>query len=122
MEPYFNWQGSMMSQASRDILFEANMVIANQDAPDSGDLCLRCHLYRGWLRGRSVPTDGSQMLSTDEIGVACDLCHRMVDPVFRAGESNRRCSHPGCSELSGERFRKRNGHHRPHGRAARAFC
>ena len=33
VEPYFNWQGSMMAQASRDILFEANMVIANQDAP-----------------------------------------------------------------------------------------
>lgn len=82
VEPYFNWQGGMMSQASRDILFQANMVIANQDAPDSGDLCLRCHLYRGWLQGRSVPTDGSQMLSTDEIGVACDLCHRMVDPVL----------------------------------------
>jgi hypothetical protein len=32
--------------------------------------------------GRSVPTDGSQMLSTDMIGVACDLCHRMVDPFF----------------------------------------
>ncbi|MHC4220723.1 MAG: hypothetical protein ACYSU7_19985, partial [Planctomycetota bacterium] len=37
-EPYFNWAGSMMSQASRDIIFEANMVIANQDAPDSGDM------------------------------------------------------------------------------------
>jgi hypothetical protein len=82
VEPYNNWRGSMMAQASRDPLFKANMVIANQDAPDSGDLCLRCHLYRGWLRGRSVPTDGSQMLSTDESGVACDLCHRLVDPIF----------------------------------------
>ncbi|MBN1492171.1 MAG: hypothetical protein JXA69_19825, partial [Phycisphaerae bacterium] len=44
VEPYSNWRGSMMSQASRDLLFEANMVIANQDAPDSGDICLRCHL------------------------------------------------------------------------------
>ncbi|UCG16781.1 MAG: hypothetical protein JSV19_01850 [Phycisphaerales bacterium] len=82
VEPYYNWQGSMMSQASRDMLFEANMVIANQDAPDSGDLCLRCHLPRGWLQGRSVPTDGSQMLDTDRSGVACDFCHRLVDPIY----------------------------------------
>ncbi len=86
VEPYFNWQGNMMSQASRDLLFKANMVIANQDAPDSGDLCLRCHLMRGWLQGRSVPTDGSRMLDTDKSGVACDLCHRMVDP-FPAPEN-----------------------------------
>ena len=84
VEPQFNWQGSMMSQASRDILMEANMVIANQDAPDSGDLCLRCHNARGWLMGRSVPTDGSQMLSSDKIGVSCDYCHRLVDPFYVA--------------------------------------
>ncbi len=81
VEPYHNWQGSMMSQASRDPLFEACMTIANQDAPDSGDLCLRCHIPRGWLRGRSVPTDGSQMLPADKSGVSCDLCHRLVDPI-----------------------------------------
>jgi hypothetical protein len=82
VEPYHNWQGSMMAQASLDPLFKANMAIANQDAPDSGDLCLRCHLPRGWLQGRSVPTDGSQMLTTDMSGVACDFCHRLVDPIF----------------------------------------
>jgi hypothetical protein len=84
-EPYFNWAGSMMSQASRDIIFEANMVIANQDAPDSGDMCLRCHLPRGWLQGRSVPTDGSAMLPTDMSGLACDFCHRLVDPFYEPG-------------------------------------
>jgi hypothetical protein len=87
VEPYFNWQGSMMAHASIDPLFEANLVIANQDAPDSGDLCLRCHLPRGWLAGRSVPTDGSGMLLEDKRGVSCDLCHRMVDPVFTPGAS-----------------------------------
>jgi hypothetical protein len=86
-EPYFNWQGSMMGQASRDLLMEANMAIANQDAPDSGDLCLRCHLPRGWLQGRSVPTDGSAMLTTDMSGVACDFCHRLVDPIYEPGVS-----------------------------------
>jgi len=82
VEPYHNWRGSMMAQASRDMLMEALLVIANQDAPDSGDLCLRCHFPRGWLQGRSVPTDGSAMLSTDASGVACDMCHRFVDPIF----------------------------------------
>jgi len=87
VEPYFNWQGSLMAQASRDVLFRANMVIANQDAPDSGDLCLRCHFPRGWLQGRSVPTDGSEMLSTDFSGVSCDFCHRLVDPIYDPTEN-----------------------------------
>jgi len=87
VEPYRNWQGSMMSQASRDLLFEACLAVANQDAPDSGDLCLRCHLPRGWLRGRSVPTNGALMLETDKAGVACDLCHRLVDPFYEPGKS-----------------------------------
>lgn len=87
VEPYRNWQGSMMAHASRDPLFEANFAIANQDAPDSGDLCLRCHFSRGWLGGRSVPTDGSRMQASDRTGVSCDLCHRMVDPVYVHGIS-----------------------------------
>jgi len=82
VEPYFNWQGSMMAQASRDLIFEACMAIGNQDAPDSGDLCLRCHLPRAWLDGRSVPTDGTQTLPEDRTGVSCDFCHRLVDPIF----------------------------------------
>lgn len=86
-EPYSNWRGSMMAHASRDPIFLANLAIANQDAPDSGDLCLRCHMSRGWLQGRSVPTDGSLMQTADKIGVSCDLCHRMVDPVYKAGVS-----------------------------------
>ena len=87
VEPYYNWQGSMMSLASVDPLFEANMAIANQDAPDSGDLCLRCHLSNGWLQGRSVPTDGSAMEHDDQIGVSCDLCHRLVNPDYEGGVS-----------------------------------
>ena len=86
-EPYRNWMGSMMAQAALDPIFKANMSIANQDAPDSGDLCLRCHNSRGWLDGRSVPTDGHQMTPEDQAGVSCDLCHRLVDPVYQAGIS-----------------------------------
>jgi hypothetical protein len=87
VEPYFTWQGSMMAHASIDPLFEANLVIANQDAPDSGDLCLRCHTYPGWVQGRSVPTSGAAMLTSDKTGVSCDICHRMIDPVYKPGIS-----------------------------------
>jgi hypothetical protein len=85
VEPAFNWKGSMMAQASRDPLFEACLTIANQDAPDSGDLCLRCHVPAAWLQGRSIPTDGSQIQVSDRHGVSCDLCHRLVDPIFAPG-------------------------------------
>lgn len=86
-EQLFGWQGGMMSHASRDPLFRAAMSVANQDAPDSGDLCLRCHFPAGWLRGRSIPTDGSQMLPIDAHGVSCEICHYLVDPFYEPGVS-----------------------------------
>jgi hypothetical protein len=79
VEPAHNWRGSMMSQAARDPLFYACLAIANQDAPESGDLCIRCHSV-GWLEGRSVPTDGSALNNNDREGVQCDFCHKLVKP------------------------------------------
>lgn len=87
VEPSFNWRGGLMSHASIDPIFLAALDVANQDAPESGDLCLRCHDNRGWLAGRSTPTDGSRMLPEDLIGVNCNLCHRMVDPFYADGVS-----------------------------------
>lgn len=87
VEPAFNWRGSLMAHASIDPLFKAAMHVANQDAPESGDLCLRCHISAGWLGGRSTPTDGSAMLAADRTGVNCDLCHRLLDPVYKPGVS-----------------------------------
>ncbi|MGD8393835.1 MAG: PKD domain-containing protein, partial [Candidatus Eiseniibacteriota bacterium] len=81
VEPAFNWRGSMMAQAARDPLFYACLAIANQDAPDSGDLCIRCHSPAGWLEGRSVPTDGSALNNNDREGVQCDFCHKLVAPT-----------------------------------------
>src|SRR5574341_1602074 len=78
VEPAFNWRGSMMAQAARDPLFFACMAIANQDAPQSGDLCIRCHSPKGWLEGRSVPTNGSALTSEDREGIMCHFCHKMV--------------------------------------------
>jgi hypothetical protein len=85
VEPYRNWMGSMMAQAGRDPLFFACLAIAEQDAPSSGDLCLRCHTAFAWLDGRSQRTGGQELLASDRDGVTCDLCHRMVDPIHDAG-------------------------------------
>lgn len=81
VEPAFNWRGSMMAQAARDPLFYACLAIANQDAPGSGDMCLRCHTPDGWLNGRCMPTDGSLLNNNDRQGVQCDFCHKMVKPT-----------------------------------------
>ncbi len=86
LEPGFNWKGSMMAQASRDFLFWACMTVAGQDSiwavgrPNAMDLCERCHFPKGWLGGRSDPTNASLMTGADYDGVQCDLCHRMYDP------------------------------------------
>ena len=82
--PYNNWVSSMMAQSSRDPVFHAAMTIANQDANDSGTLCIRCHMPGGFLQGRAMPADGSALIEDDFDGVSCDICHRMVDPVASA--------------------------------------
>jgi hypothetical protein len=46
----------------------------------SGDLCIRCHSTGGWYGGRSTPTDGSGLASSDDDGVDCDACHSMANP------------------------------------------
>jgi hypothetical protein len=71
----------MMAQAQRDPLYRACLAVANQDAPESGDLCIRCHSPSGWLGGRSEPTDGSALNGTDYEGLLCDFCHKMVAPT-----------------------------------------
>jgi len=81
VEPMYNWMGSMMAQAQRDPLYLATLTIANQDADFSGDLCIRCHSPRGWLSGRSTPTDGSALTEDDREGIYCEFCHRSVRPT-----------------------------------------
>ncbi|MEZ5974201.1 MAG: multiheme c-type cytochrome [Planctomycetota bacterium] len=81
--PHSTWASSMMAQAGRDPVFYAALAVANQDAANSGDLCLRCHAPGGWLAGRAFPTDGSNLDNgyDDFDGITCHFCHRMVDPV-----------------------------------------
>ena len=79
---YARWRGSMMGQAGRDPLMWSALYLANIDAPNSGEYCLRCHTPSGWFEGRSHPVDGSALQDNDiNNGVACALCHRMVDSV-----------------------------------------
>jgi len=79
-DPYFSWQGGMMSQAARDPIFRAALVVANQDIPDIGEYCIRCHAPAGWLGGRAKAADGTGLTRDDLHGVSCDVCHRLVDP------------------------------------------
>ncbi len=81
VEPLRNWKGSMMAQAGRDPLMWAALAVSNQLVPHSGETCLRCHLPKGWLEGRSVPEDGTSMTADDRQGVQCGVCHRLVDPI-----------------------------------------
>lgn len=79
---YDRWRGSMMSQAGRDPVFWSALAVANVDAPEAGELCLRCHMPTGWYAGRSHPSDGSALNQNDIAnGVPCNLCHRMVDNI-----------------------------------------
>ncbi len=86
-EPGFAYKGTMMAQAARDPLFYACLAIAEQDAPSSGDLCIRCHSPGAWLSGRSQPTNAAAFTAVDRDGVSCDVCHRAVDFDYRAGVS-----------------------------------
>jgi len=80
--PADRWKSSMMANSMRDPMFHAALAIANQDAVDAGELCIRCHSPAGWLGGRSTPTDGTALAGTDYDGVSCNFCHRMTDPIF----------------------------------------
>jgi hypothetical protein len=88
VEPAFNWQGSMMAQAARDPIFWACFTVAAQDViwavgnPNGTDICERCHFPKGWLEGRSDPTNASLFVGDDYDGVQCDVCHSMFDPFF----------------------------------------
>ncbi len=86
-EPYHGWQGSMMGQAMRDPVYLATLAVANEAAPGSGDLCLRCHTPGGWSEGRSFDTTGGMMNAKDFQGVQCDFCHRQVDVHYQEGVS-----------------------------------
>ncbi len=92
-----NWAGSNHASATRDPIFRANQVLVNSTLKNSGagdgggNWCFRCHSPNTWLSGRAEPTlgssaDGSDLihsivLSTDDEGVSCEMCHRAIGGV-----------------------------------------
>lgn len=83
--PVFGWTGGMMANAGRDPLFWSTVAIAEQDfLPGNGgvgDLCLHCHSVKGWVEGRSTPTNGSGLnATTDGEGIMCEFCHLLTNP------------------------------------------
>jgi hypothetical protein len=86
-EPWYVWRGSMMAQAARDPFFYACLAVAEQDAPGSGDLCIRCHSPGGWQEGHSFDTGGAMLNVKDRHGIQCDFCHRSVDHDYLPGVS-----------------------------------
>lgn len=83
--PYDTWIGSMMGNTLRDPLFLAALTVAQQDTPDIGDWCLRCHTPPGFVGGRTrrmpvaASARGADLNASDKEGVSCDSCHRMVE-------------------------------------------
>ncbi|MAV54957.1 MAG: hypothetical protein CMJ28_03265 [Phycisphaerae bacterium] len=89
-EPWDGWVSNLMAQSARDPIWHAALTIANQDATDSGEYCIRCHAPVGWYRGHSLPSDGSALedgfFENDFDGVNCQICHRAVSPVPVPGD------------------------------------
>jgi hypothetical protein len=83
-EPWDSWVASMMAQSARDPVMRAAASIANADATGSAETCIRCHAPIGWLGGRSTGGNFGNLLTGDLDGVACHLCHRMLDPIARS--------------------------------------
>lgn len=103
--PHGRWSYSMMSQSYRDPVFLAQMQIAEKDASFSGDTCLRCHAPMGWTQKHNFPTDGSALVGSDMDGVACSVCHRMVNPVEQTYPSPPAGSPPEDATLLGDQDR-----------------
>lgn len=79
----WRWRGSMHSHSWKDPIFQAALTIANQDTEGAAQTCIKCHSPAAFLEGRSVPVDGSGLSYSDiEFGVQCEICHRMVNPVY----------------------------------------
>lgn len=77
--PFPTWQGGLMANAARDPIFWAGVAVADQDHPGETIDCVRCHAPRAFLDGRGTVTEISELLPDDFDGVACEVCHRMVD-------------------------------------------
>lgn len=87
--PGSSYRGTMMDLAGVDPIFLAALEIASNDAPDTAELCLKCHYPRAWLDGRTggSAADGFGLEPNDLQGIQCDYCHRMAIPPPTSGSS-----------------------------------
>lgn len=107
---FANWAGTSMASSARDPIFRANQIGVNETIlaltgkDGAGNMCMRCHSPNGWYSGRFDPTLGgdprgttmihSILLSTDDEGIMCEVCHRaignvvMKDPALLAADPN----------------------------------
>jgi hypothetical protein len=83
--PFDGWVGSMMANSQRDPLFRAALSVANQDVPNVGQWCLRCHSPQAYVRGHVMPPDAGGFDAIDFEGVSCDVCHRSKVPANVVG-------------------------------------
>ncbi len=93
--PMLPWSGSMMGNAARDPVFWSQLDVAEGDEAfdpttlaGGRDICLRCHMAKGWTEGRSsgpvgpslaTALRGMAMQEEDLFGVQCEVCHRLID-------------------------------------------
>lgn len=86
----FTWLTSMMGQATIDPVFWAGVGVAlgDQAEPDETTQCVRCHAPRAYLAGQGGATTLAEIDPLMRDGVACDVCHRMIeDPDVPAGNA-----------------------------------
>ncbi len=81
-EAWDGWINSIKGHTARDPIWKAAVAIANQDAAGAGEYCIRCHVPRGWLAGRSETGLVEDLDDLDFDGVNCHFCHRVVNPVL----------------------------------------
>ena len=80
------WGPSMMANAARDPLFLATLTVANQQIPNVGTVCFRCHTPTGFTSGRASGFGAAlDAVQGDNDGVHCDTCHRSIVPADDPG-------------------------------------
>ncbi|MCA8980140.1 MAG: hypothetical protein H6831_12645 [Planctomycetes bacterium] len=87
VSPYDTWQGSLMGLAAQDPLFWAQLATARQDLANVGPFCVRCHIPAATITGQLDATEPGQLDYLAGDGVACHVCHAMVDPIYKPGIS-----------------------------------
>lgn len=86
--PFDTWAGTMMANAARDPVFYAALAVANQDAPpEATEHCVRCHSPTSYVRGHSLPPDGSALDAIDQHGISCEVCHRATPTPDAAADT-----------------------------------